>query len=153
MEMSIESLSGMTTRDKVVTAGDAVALIRDGDTIVVEGFAGHCFAEELTLALEARFLQTGSPRDLTLTFVVGQGDRQGRGFARLCYEGLLKRGIGGHWAMSPLTRGDRPRSRASFSRGRPRQLRGRKGATLGVVGESCCAKSQYRAGDRRPRRH
>lgn len=101
MEMSIESLSGMTTRDKVVTAGDAVALIRDGDTIVVEGFAGHCFAEELTLALEARFLQTGSPRDLTLTFVVGQGDRQGRGFARLCYEGLLKRGIGGHWAMSP----------------------------------------------------
>ena len=40
MEMSIESLSGMTTRDKVVTAGDAVALIRDGDTIVWKASPG-----------------------------------------------------------------------------------------------------------------
>jgi propionate CoA-transferase len=95
-----ESLSGLTARDKVVTAAEAVALIRDGDTIVAEGFAGQCFAEELTLALEARFLQTGAPRDLTLAFTVAQGDRQGRGFDRLCYEGLLKRAIGGHWGMS-----------------------------------------------------
>ena len=95
-----DSLSGLTARDKVVTAEEAVALIRDGDTIVAEGFAGQCFAEELTLALEARFLQTGSPRDLTLAFTVAQGDRQGRGFDRLCYEGLLKRAIGGHWGMS-----------------------------------------------------
>ena len=95
-----DSLSGLTARDKVVTAEEAVALIRDGDTIVAEGFAGQCFAEELTLALEARFLQTGSPRDLTLAFTVAQGDRQGRGFDRLCYEGLLQRAIGGHWGMS-----------------------------------------------------
>jgi propionate CoA-transferase len=95
-----ESLSGLSARDKVVTAEEAVALIRDGDTVVAEGFAGQCFAEELTLALEARFLQTGSPRGLTLAFAVAQGDRQGRGFDRLCYEGLLKRAIGGHWGMS-----------------------------------------------------
>jgi propionate CoA-transferase len=95
-----DSLSGLTARDKIVTAAEAVALIRDGDTIVAEGFAGQCFAEELTLALEARFLRTGAPRDLTLAFTVAQGDRQGRGFDRLCYEGLLKRAIGGHWGMS-----------------------------------------------------
>src|ERR1700758_370652 len=95
-----DSLSGLTARDKVVTAEEAVAVIRDGDTIVAEGFAGQCFAEELTLALEARFLQTGAPRDLTLAFTVAQGNRQGRGFDRLCYEGLLKRAIGGHWGMS-----------------------------------------------------
>ena len=100
MEFSGESLSGFTTRDKIVTAAEAVALIRDGDTIVAEGFAGQCFAEELTLALEARFLQTGTPRDLTLAFTVAQGNRQGRGFDRLCYEGLLKGAIGGHWGMS-----------------------------------------------------
>jgi propionate CoA-transferase len=100
MEFPTESMSGLTPRDKIVTAAEAVALIRDGDTIVVEGFAGQCFAEELTLALEARFLQTGSPRDLTLTFTVAQGNRQGRGSDRLCYEGLLKRAIGGHWGMS-----------------------------------------------------
>jgi propionate CoA-transferase len=100
MEFPSESLSGLTPRDKVVTAAEAVALIRDGDTVVVEGFAAQCFAEELTLALEARFLQTGTPRDLTLAFTVAQGDRQGRGFDRLCYEGLLRRAIGGHWGMS-----------------------------------------------------
>ena len=100
LEFPSESLSGLTPRDKVVTAEEAVALIRDGDTVVVEGFAGQCFAEELTLALEARFLQTGSPSGLTLAFAVAQGDRQGRGFDRLCHEGLLKRAIGGHWGMS-----------------------------------------------------
>jgi len=100
MQHPAESLSGMTTRDKIVTPAEAVALIRDGDTIVVEGFMGQCFAEELPLALEARFLQTGTPRDLTLTFAVAQGNRQGRGSDRLCHEGLLKRALGGHWGMS-----------------------------------------------------
>jgi len=83
--------------DKGVTAAEAVALIRGGDTIVVEGFAGQCFAEELTLALRARFLQTGAPKDLTLTFAVAQRDREDRGFDRLCDKGLVKRpsaGIG-----------------------------------------------------------
>ena len=98
--MEFPSESGLTARDKIVTAQEAVALIRDGDTVVAEGFAGQCFAEELTLALEARFLQTGAPRDLTLAFTVAQGNRGGRGFDRLCYEGLLKRAIGGHWGMS-----------------------------------------------------
>ena len=61
-----ESLSGGTeVRDKVVTAAEAVRLIRDGDSVVVEGFVGQCFAEELTLALEQRFLLTGTPQDLT----------------------------------------------------------------------------------------
>ena len=100
MDLPDEFVSGMAVRDKTVTAAEAVALIRDGDTVVVEGFASQCFAEELTLALEARFLQTGTPRDLTLAFTVAQGNRQGRGSDRLCYEGLLKRAIGGHWGMS-----------------------------------------------------
>ena len=100
MDFPTEFVSGMAPRDKIVTAAEAVALIRDGDTVVVEGFAGQCFAEELTLALEARFLQTGTPRDLTLAFTVAQGNREGRGSDRLCYEGLLKRAIGGHWGMS-----------------------------------------------------
>src|SRR6202047_1700937 len=98
--MEFPAGSGLTARDKIVTAHEAVALIRDGDTVVAEGFAGQCFAEELTLALEARFLQTGSPSGLTLAFAVAQGNRQGRGFDRLCHEGLLKRAIGGHWGMS-----------------------------------------------------
>jgi hypothetical protein len=73
-----ESLSGGTeVRDKVVTATEAVRLIRDGDSVMVEGFVGQCFAEELTLALEQRFLLTGTPQDLNLVFTVAPGDRQG----------------------------------------------------------------------------
>ena len=101
MKVPAESLSGPSVRDKVVTAAEAVRLIRDGDAVVVEGFVGQGFAEELTLALEERFLQTGRPRDLTLVFTVAQGNRQGRGLDRLCYEGLVKRAVGGHWALSP----------------------------------------------------
>jgi propionate CoA-transferase len=101
MKVPAESLSGPSVRDKVVTAAEAVRLIRDGDSVVVEGFVGQGFAEELTLALEERFLQTGAPRDLTVVFTVAQGNRQGRGLDRLCYEGLLKRAVGGHWGLSP----------------------------------------------------
>jgi propionate CoA-transferase len=101
MKIPAESLSGPSMRDKVVTAAEAVRLIRDGDSVVVEGFVGQCFAEELTLALEERFLRTGTPRDLTLVFTVASGDRQGRGLDRLCHEGLLKRAVGGHWGLSP----------------------------------------------------
>lgn len=96
-----ESLSGMEARDKVVSAVEAVRLIRDGDAVVVEGFVGQGFAEELTLALEQRFLLTGEPHDLTLVFTVAPGDRQGRGLDRLAHPGLVKRAVGGHWGLSP----------------------------------------------------
>ena len=101
MRIPAESLSGRSVRDKVVTAAEAVRLIRDGDSVMVEGFVGQCFAEELTLALEQRFLRTGAPRDLGLVFTVAPGNRRGRGLDRLCHEGLLKRAVGGHWALSP----------------------------------------------------
>ncbi len=101
MKIPAESLSSVPARDKVVTAAEAVRLIRDGDSVVIEGFVGQCFPEELTLALEERFLRTGTPRDLGLVFTVAAGDRQGRGLDRLAHEGLLKRAVGGHWGLSP----------------------------------------------------
>jgi propionate CoA-transferase len=102
MPISADSpATGSLVRDKVVTAQEAVRLISDGDFIVVEGFAGQCYAEELVHALEDRFLQTGSPRDLTIVFAVAQGDRGERGLRHLCHGGMLKRAIGGHYGMSP----------------------------------------------------
>jgi len=41
-------LSAGSARDKVVTAAEAIQLIRDGDTVAIEGFGGQCFPEELT---------------------------------------------------------------------------------------------------------
>ncbi len=101
MRIPAEALSGSSMRDKIVPAAEAVRLIRDGDSVVVEGFMGQCFAEELTLALEQRFLLTSTPRDLGLVFTMAAGDRLGRGLDRLAHKGLLKWAVGGHWAMAP----------------------------------------------------
>jgi hypothetical protein len=40
MRIPAESLSGTSVRNKVVTAAEAVLLIRDGDWVVVEGLWG-----------------------------------------------------------------------------------------------------------------
>lgn len=88
-------------RNKVVTARDAVAVIRDGDTLCTSGLVGSGTPDELIGALERRFVDTGSPRDLTLTFAAGQGDGKDKGLNRLAREGLLRRVIGGHFALAP----------------------------------------------------
>ena len=88
-------------RNKIVTARDAVAVIRSGDTLVTSGFAGTGTPDELLAALSDRFVETGEPRGLTLMFAAGQGDGRDRGLNRLGHEGLLRRVIGGHWGLTP----------------------------------------------------
>ncbi len=43
-------------KGKIVTAAEAVRLIRDGDTVATGGFVGIGFAEEIALALEELYL-------------------------------------------------------------------------------------------------
>jgi len=122
---------------KIVSAAQAVRLIRPGNTVATGGFVGIGFAEEVACALEARYLDESSKddssreklRDLTLLFAAGQGDGNDRGLNHLAHAGLVRRAIGGvigawfrsfnGWPRSKLTTCRRGSSRICFVTRRP----------------------------------
>ena len=77
-------------RNKVISAEDAARVVMDGDTVATSGFVGIGFPEELAIALERRFVETGSPRDLTLVYAAGQGDGENRGLNHFAGEGMVR---------------------------------------------------------------
>jgi propionate CoA-transferase len=86
---------------KVIEPADAIAVIHAGDTVASAGYAGSGTPDQLFLSLEQRFLDSGTPRDLTLVFSTGQGDLKEKGLNRLAHEGLVRRVIGGYFGLSP----------------------------------------------------
>lgn len=86
---------------KVMSASQAISMVKNGDTIGFGGFIGSGHPQELSYELERQFLEGGNPRDLTIVFSAGVGDGKDKGLNHLAHEGLLKRIIGGHWALTP----------------------------------------------------
>ena len=88
-------------KNKIVNAAEAIAIIRDRDTVCTSGFVGVGTPDELLIALEKRYRETRHPSALTLMFAAAPGDSKDRGLNRLAHDGLLKRVVGGHWALVP----------------------------------------------------
>ncbi len=88
-------------KNKVISADDAIALIRDDDVVATTGFVQSCIPEALHAALEKRFVEKGAPRGLTLMMCAGAGDSKGLGTGRLHHEGLLKRVIAANFGRMP----------------------------------------------------
>lgn len=89
-------------RNKFMSADEAVALIRDGDTVsLIGGGGGLMEASHVFRAVSRRFAATSQPRDLTVVHALGIGDKKSEGLNHFAHEGLVKRVIGGHWVWSP----------------------------------------------------
>lgn len=85
-----------------MSAAQAVALINSGDTVgLIGGGGGLLEADGIYAALEARFLATAEPSNLTVMHALGSGDKKVRGMNRFAHERLVRRVIGGHWVWSP----------------------------------------------------
>ncbi len=87
--------------NKVMSAYEAVSLIKDNDMLTTGGFVGNMHPEALTKALEEKFIQEGNPKNIKLIYAAGQGDGKDRGLNHLGHEGLVSLVIGGHWGLAP----------------------------------------------------
>lgn len=83
------------------TASEAVELIADGTTIIVDGSGGGVNEPGAILeAVEQRFLTTGAPRNVCVMHISGMGSGNGDGIDRFAHVGMVKRVVGGHWGWT-----------------------------------------------------
>lgn len=87
---------------KFISAKEVPALVKDGDTLAVEGFIGTGVAEEIHESMGHSFENDRHPNDLTLIYAAGIGDGNNRGLNHYAKKGMLKRVIGGHWGLAPM---------------------------------------------------
>jgi len=82
-------------KNKLMSAGQAVSLIRPGSTLLVGGAGGVQEPDMLIEALVERYLSTGGPGNLTEIHPIRTGEIEGRGTSRFGVPGLIRRMIGG----------------------------------------------------------
>lgn len=86
----------------ILSAKEAIAKIKDGDTLALSGSGGGvCEPTYLLKELGRKYKEEGTPKGLTIIHAGGLGDKDTYGTDALAHEGLIRRDIGGHWAMAP----------------------------------------------------
>lgn len=86
---------------KIITAQQAASLIKENWCVIPGGFGSCGHPDYLTKALRNRFIDTGHPRNLSLLFGAGPGDKGGKGVDTLALPGLIAKVIGGFWGLCP----------------------------------------------------
>jgi len=86
---------------KVITASEAADLVKDGDTLSVQGIICTSIPEDLIQALGARYRNTGTPKNITLFYESGIGDNAEGGMNGLAQEGLVGELHCAHLGTSP----------------------------------------------------
>ena len=86
---------------RVLTSSEAVGLIKDGDSVGVQGIICTSVAEELIQALAKRYQETQSPQGIHLFYESGIGDNADGGMNALAIEGLVGELFCGHLGTSP----------------------------------------------------
>lgn len=82
----------------VLTASEAAQLIKNGDTVVFNGFGSLCYPEEMAVAIGKRFLETGSPTGLHYYCGAGQGVwDEGRMIEHMSHDGMIASVVGSHF--------------------------------------------------------
>jgi len=84
---------------EIVSATEAADLFGSEDVLLLGGNGGMGVAEKVLEALEARYLETGKPRDLTLMHITGIGARIEKGVCRFAHPGFVSAVIGGNYGL------------------------------------------------------
>ena len=92
----------MMPPSKQISAAEAVAVIRDGDTVAVNSSSGLCCPDAVLAALGERFDTTGAPRNLNMIHPIAAGDFFGtKGVDHIAKPGCIARIIGGSYPSGP----------------------------------------------------
>jgi propionate CoA-transferase len=86
---------------RIVTAAEAAQVIPDGAAVALSGCLSVLEPDTVLRGIEARFLQEGRPRDLTVIHAVMVAGRKGSGINRFAHDGLMRRVIGGSFSIFP----------------------------------------------------
>lgn len=85
---------------RFISMDEVASLVPSGSTVVTDGMTLMGVADEVLARIEASYLESGSPDQLTWVQAAGQSNRE-IGMSRMAHKGLVKRVIGSHWGLTP----------------------------------------------------
>jgi len=88
-------------KSKVISAREAANLIKDGDTLGIQGVVTGSVPVDLMEALSDRYVETQTPKGITPVHISGIGDGKEGGMNMFAHEGLIGKLICGHVGLAP----------------------------------------------------